>query len=124
MATSSVASNISNFMSNGQLDMVTQMEIIRAVHLTVGDSIELIWSPFEFLHLCVDPVNHSSKVGFFEPTGMGSPLRGRTVMKFISFPVIAIGSSSQIFPSWYLLTKNLAASSFKFLKLSMMGALR
>jgi hypothetical protein len=29
--------------------MVRQMEIIRAVHLTVSDSIELILTPFEFL---------------------------------------------------------------------------
>ena len=104
--------------------MVRQMEIIRVVHLTNGASMELICSPFEFFPFWVDPVNHSSKVGFFEMTGMSSPLSGRPMMKFISLLVIVIGWSSQIFPSWYLLTRNLVASSFRFPKLSMMGALR
>ena len=45
-------------------------------------------------------------------------------MKFIGLTVIAISSSSEIFPLWYLLTRNLAASSFRFLKLSMMWELR
>ena len=111
-------------MSDGRPDMVRKMEIIRVVHLTIGDSIELIWSPFEFLPFWVDLVNCSSKDGFFEPTGTGSPLRGRPVMKFISLPVIAIDWLSQIFPSWYLLMRNLASSSLRFPKLSMMGALR
>lgn len=94
------------------------------VQLTDGASMELICSPFEFFPFWVDLVNRSSNVGFFEPAGMGSLLRGRPVMKFITLLVIAIGWSSQIFPSWYLLTRNLAASSFRFPKLSMMGALR
>ena len=94
------------------------------VHLTIGQSIELIWSPFEVLPFRLDPVNRLIKVGFFELTGRRYPLRGKLMMKFISFPVIAIGSSNQIFPPWYLLTKNLEASSFKLLKLSTMGALR
>ena len=45
-------------------------------------------------------------------------------MKFMSFLVIVIGWSSQIFPSWYLLMRNLTASSLRVPMLSMIGALR
>ena len=69
-------------------------------------------------------MNHSRKDGLFELTGIGSPLKGRLVMNFIIFPTIEIVSSSQIFSSWYQLNSILEASSFKFSKLSIMGALR
>ena len=104
--------------------MVRKMNIIRMVHLIIVDSIELIWSSFEFFPFCVDPMNHSTKDGLFDLIGTCYPLRGRLVMKFISFLVIEIGLSKKIFPSWYLLTRNLEASSFKFPKLAMIGALR
>ena len=74
--------------------------MINVVYLVDDDSMEFICNPFEFLPLCVDPVNFSSNAGFFELTGIGSPLRGRPVMKLINLPVIAIGWSSQIFLSW------------------------
>ena len=50
-------------MLDGRLDMVRHMEIIRVIHLTGGDSIELIWSPFEFFPFRVDPMNRSTKMG-------------------------------------------------------------
>ena len=98
--------------------------MIRAVYLTNSDSMEFICNPFQFFPLCVDPVNFSSKTSFLEQNGTSSLLRGRPVIKSMSFTVKAIGQSSQIFLSWYLLTRNLAASSLRVPKLSIMGALR
>ena len=115
---------MSSLMSNDQLEMVRQIEMIRGIHLTDGDSMELICKPFEFFPFYVDPVNFSSRARFLEPTGTRSPLRGRPVMKLMSFPVIVMGWSSQIFLSWYLLMRNLVASSLRVPKLSIMVALR
>ena len=42
----------------------------------------------------------------------------------MSLGVISIGSSRHILPSWWLLTKNLVASSLRLSKLSRIGALR
>ena len=115
---------MSSLLSDGRLEMVRKIDMIRVVHLIDGASMELVCSPLEFFPFWVDPVNFSSSVGFLEPTGIGSLLRGIPVMKFMSFLVIVIGWLSQIFPSWYLLTRNLPTSSLRVPKLSMMGALR
>ena len=98
--------------------------MIRVIYLTDGASMELICIPLELFPLWDDLVNLSSRVGFLELTRIGSSLRGMPVMRFMIFPMIAIGWSSQIFPSWYLLTRNLVASSLRVPKFSMMGALR
>ena len=67
------------------------MEIINVVHFNEGDSIELISNPFEFFPLWDDPVNVSNNAGYLDPTGTGSPFRGRLVMKLISLALIVIG---------------------------------
>ena len=90
-ATPSIASNISNFTSDGRPEIVRHMEIISVVHFTEGDSIELICSPFEFFPLWDDPVKFSNSVGFLDPTRTGSPFRGMPVMKLISLALIVIG---------------------------------
>ena len=82
---------MSSLMLDGQLEIMRQIEMINIVYLANDDSMEFICNPFEFLPLCVDPMNFSSNAGFFEPTGTGSPLRGRLVMNLINLPVIAIG---------------------------------
>ena len=76
---------MSSLMSDGRPEMVRQEEMIRVVHLTYGSSMELICSCFDFFPFWVDPVNRSGRDGFFELTRIGSLLRGRPVMKFMSF---------------------------------------
>lgn len=115
---------MSSLMSEGRPKKVRQIEMIRVVHLTDDAYMKLICSPFEFFPFWVDLLNFSSRPRLLEPAGIGYPLRGSLVMKFMSFLVIVIGWLSQISPSWYLLMRNLAASSFRVPKLSMMGALR
>ena len=113
-----------SLMSSDRPKIMRQIEMMRAVHLTDGDSMEFICKPVEFFPFCVDLVNFSSKAWFLELTRTGSLLRGRTVIKLMSFPVMAMGWSSQIFPSWYVLTMNLANSYLRVPKLAIMGALR
>ena len=82
---------MSSFTWDDRLEIVKHMEIISVVHFTEGDSIELICNPFEFFPLWDDPINFSNNAGFLDPTGTGSPFRGRSVIKLISLALIVIG---------------------------------
>ena len=65
--------------------------MIRVAHLTDVTYMELICSPFEVFPFWVDPINLLSRSRFLELTRIDSLLRGRPVLKFLSFLVIAIG---------------------------------
>ena len=82
---------MSNLMSDDRPEMVRQIKIINLVYLSDDESMEFICKPFEFLPLCVDPMNFSRNVGLFELTKTRSSFRGRLVMNLINLSVIAIG---------------------------------
>jgi len=102
---------------------VNHKDTIMAFHIARKMGILLISNPFKFLFV-LEPVNIYIHAFALEVFRTWTSVFGMLVILWIRTLVISIGSSSQIYPSWYQLTIKFAASSFNCPKLAICGTPR